>query len=135
MVIVMVSLLLCLALLIDVTPAISQTLASVTPDKPINCETFQAHLDHAIIEWAKHKETHLILIARLGTGEKDHRLSRARLVYIEDYLKSHEVRYLLAEGSRVKGFGRLEVYVGGRLAMSIPIVKGAARLCTGGAGD
>lgn len=107
----------------------------VRPDKPINCETFQAHLDNAIIEWMKLKGTHLILIARLGTGEQDHDLSRARLDYVENYLKRKNVQFVLAEGSYVEGFGRIEVYVGGRLTMSIPVAKNAKQLCTGDTGE
>ena len=106
----------------------------VKPDKPINCETFQAHLDHAIIDWMKLKGTHLILIARLGTGEQDRDLSRARLDYVEDYLKRKGVKSVLAEASYVEGFGRMEVYVGGRLTMSIPVEKNAKRLCSGDTG-
>jgi hypothetical protein len=109
--------------------------AVVKPDKPINCENFMAHLDHAIIDWMDLKGTHLIFIARLGTGERDHDLSRARLEYVEDYLKRKGVQYVLAEGSHVDGFGRFEAYVGGRLYMSIPVQKNTIRLCHGGTGE
>ena len=119
------------AMLLAQTPG--QT-APVRPDKPINCENFQGHLDHAIIEWQKLEDTRLILIARLGTGERHKKLNRARLEYVEDYLKTRKVDYLLAEGERVKGLGRLEVYVGGHLVMSIPVEKGATRLCSGDTG-
>ena len=51
------------------SPRPLQLLETVRPDKPINCEDFQAHLDHAIIEWQELKDTRLILIARLGTGD------------------------------------------------------------------
>lgn len=125
------------ALIISAAMLLAQTpgqTVTVRPDKPINCEDFQAHLDHAIIEWQKLKDTRLILIARLGTGERDKKLNRARLSYVEDYLKSRNVNYLLAEGDRIKGLGRLEVYVGGHLVMSIPIQKGATRLCSGNTG-
>ena len=118
-------------MLLGFTPRALQTFKTVRPDKPINCEDFQGHLDHAIIEWQQLKETRLILIARLGTGERDRKLNRARLAYVEDYLKSHNVEYVFAEGERVAGLGRFEVYVGGRLAMSIPLMKGSNRLCWG----
>ena len=100
-------------------------------DKPINCEDFVAVLDHAMIDWAEDKESHMILIARLGTGETDRKLNRARLAWPEDYLKRRNVKYVLAEGERVKGLGRFEVYVSGRLAMSIPVKKGSIKLCLG----
>ena len=106
----------------------------VKPDKPINCEDFQAHLDHAIIDWQKLKGTYLIAITRLGTGERDKNLNHARLEYVDEYLKTHNVQYLLAEGSAVDGPGRFEVFVGGRLVMSIPITKDASRLCLGDTG-
>ena len=98
---------------------------------PVDCETLLAHLDHAIIEWLDLKETHLILIARLGTRERDRNLSLARLRYVEEYLQKKKVQYVLAEGSRVDGLGRFEIYVGGRLRNFIPIKKGSRRLCYG----
>ena len=101
---------------------------------PIDCETFQAHLDHAIIDWRKLKGTHFIVMVRLGTGERDRKLNRARLYYVEDYLKRKDVQYVFAEGSRVDGLGRFEVYVGSRLAMSVALKRGSNRLCFGNTG-
>ena len=102
-----------------------------TPNKPINCEDFQALLDLAIIDSQKLEGTYMIIITRLGTGETDKRLHRLRHYYVEDYIKERKVQYVFAAGERVKGFGRFEVYVGGLLNMSIPIKKGARRLCHG----
>lgn len=105
-----------------------------TPEKPINCETFQALLDFAIIDWRRLEGTHMIIITRLGTGETDKRLHRLRHYYVEEYIQKRDVRYVFAAGERVKGYGRFEVYVGGRLNMSVPIQKGARRLCYGNTG-
>lgn len=105
-----------------------------TPNKPINCEDFQALLDLAIIDSQKLEGTYMIIITRLGTGETDKRLHRLRHYYVEDYIQERKVRYVFAAGERVKGFGRFEVYVGGLLNMSIPIKKGARRLCHGTTG-
>jgi hypothetical protein len=105
------------------------------PDKPINCEYYQAQLDIAIIEWRKLKESKMIFIARLGDGEKDRKLNRMRMSYIEDYLNKKDVQYVFAEGERVKGFGRMELYVGGRLVMFTPLMKGSRRLCWGSNGE
>lgn len=115
--------------------AISSSGQSIrTPEKPINCETFQALLDFAIIDWQKLEGTYMIIITRLGTGENDRRLHRRRHYYVEDYIQKRKVQYVFAAGERVKGFGRFEVYVGGRLNMSIPIQRGARRLCHGTTG-
>ena len=105
-----------------------------TPNKPINCEDFQALLDFAIIDSKKLEGTYMIIITRLGTGETDKRLHRLRHYYVEDYIQKRKVQYVFAAGERVKGFGRFEVYVGGLLNMSIPIKKGARRLCHGTTG-
>lgn len=45
--------------------------------------------------------------------------------------KEEKVQYVLAEGSRVNGLGRFEVYEGGQLTLSIPLQKGSNRLCFG----
>lgn len=100
-------------------------------DKPINCEDLGAALDIAIIDWRKLQGTHMILISRLGTGEKNRNLNRQRLEYVEEYLQKKDVEYVFAEGAPVKGLGRFEVYVGGRLTMSFPVAKGQRRLCWG----
>ena len=105
------------------------------PDKPIHCEDYQAQLDNVIIEWLKMKESKMIFIARLGNGERDRKLNRMRMSYIEDYLNKKDVQYVFAEGERVKGFGRMELYVGGRLVMSTPLMKGSRRLCYGSNGE
>ena len=100
-------------------------------DKPINCEDLLAMLDIAIVDWLDLKGTHFIVIARRGTGERDPKLIRARFDYIEDYLKRKRVDYVFAEGTPVAGYGRIEIYIGGRLRVSIAIEKRSNRLCWG----
>jgi hypothetical protein len=102
--------------------------------RPINCEDFQAYLDVTALRWQKMKGTSLIVIARPGTGERAHGLSKFRLSIIEDYYNRHEVKYVTAEGSRVSGFGRLEFYVGGKLLTVIPIKKNSKAVCYGSTG-
>jgi hypothetical protein len=126
------TLLLCNLLLVQ--PPSGSQVATFQRDKPINCEDLLAMLDHAIIEWQKLEDTHLIVITRLGKGERDPKLSRARLDYVEDYLKKKKVDYVLATGERVAGLGRFEVYVGGRLHLSVAVKRGSNRLCWGTTG-
>lgn len=63
----------------------------------------------------------IIAIARFGKGEFTRKLARRRLQNLRDYLYStrsiNEKRIITAEGERVSGFGRVEVYIGGRLFM------------------
>ena len=104
-------------------------------DTPINCEDLLAFLDIAIIDWLDLKGTHFIMIARRGTGETRPNLIRARFDYVEDHLKGKNVDYVFAEGRPVEGYGRVEIYVGGRLRVSIPVKKNATQLCSGGTGE
>lgn len=61
----------------------------------------------------------IIIIARLGNGETSRTYSRRRLHNIHTYLSYvREIpnqRIVTAEGERVRGHGRVEVYSGGRL--------------------
>jgi hypothetical protein len=63
----------------------------------------------------------IITIARLGSAESARRLSRRRLQAVRDYLESvraiARTRIISAEGERVRGRGRVEVYLGGKLFM------------------
>lgn len=80
-------------------------------------EHAKAILDDAGIE-AKIDET-IFIIARLGTGESSRTLSRRRLYAPMHYLIEtrgiSKDKIVPAEGERVKGPGRVEIYVGGKL--------------------
>lgn len=85
--------------------------------KPTNCEFHIATLD------AAHKQAGadglVIVIARLGDGEQRQQLNRRRLYDVRTYLVEFDHRspqtIITAEGERVKGYGRVELYVGGKL--------------------
>jgi hypothetical protein len=63
----------------------------------------------------------IILIGRLGDREYSRRLNRQRLEIAGDYLTAtrgvSRERIIRAEGERVRGDGRLEVYLNGKLFM------------------
>ena len=67
----------------------------------------------------------VILIARLGNGEVSRKLSRQRLQLTRLYLHVgrglepplKEENIVVAEGERIRGAGRIEVYVRGKLFM------------------
>ena len=101
------------------------------PEWPVSCERAMSDLDVSLIEMLKLKDSYLIVIARLGTGEHSNRLNRYRLEGVEEYMKRKlpDVKYVLAEGKRVKGLGRVELYVGGKLLRTMPIKKNAKGYC------
>lgn len=85
-------------------------------DPPTNCETALALLDAALIEAQKDKEGYIILIARLGDGEKSQAINRRRLNGTKDYLVRRTANKVAAAyGERIKGRGRIEIYVTGKM--------------------
>jgi hypothetical protein len=102
------------------------------PQQPLDCESFAALVDNAVLEWHETQGTYLIIIVRLGEGERVGSLNSSRLKDVEEYLKRYKsIQYVTAEGSRVKGLGRVELYVGGKLRTAIPVEKNAAVICSG----
>src|SRR5207247_3130982 len=61
----------------------------------------------------------VIAIARLGDGEQKPDLNRRRLHNVRTYLAEFDgrssERVVMAEGERVNGYGRIELYVDGKL--------------------
>jgi hypothetical protein len=97
---------------------------------PMECEGAAMRLDTAVIDTKKMDGAYLIIIARLGTGEPQG-LNQIRLAVVEEYVlrRGSDLRYVFGEGKRLKGLGRLEVYVGGRLADIMPFKKNSKGHC------
>jgi hypothetical protein len=70
----------------------------------------------------------VIAIARLGDGESRQELSRRRLhnvlTVLTDNLGLRRERIVLASGERVRGYGRVEIYVGGKLVDALLVDRG-----------
>jgi hypothetical protein len=90
---------------------------------PGNCEVNAAKLDSVRQEaLTKDRDGFVIVIARLGNQESSRRHNRTRLSAVEGYLSKHGLgkeRILLAEGEEVSGYGKVELYVGGRLVETL----------------
>jgi hypothetical protein len=80
-----------------------------------NCEANAATLD------ATHQlagnDGLIIVIARLGSGEWNRKVTQRRLQTVKAYLtktpwERPAETVILAEGERVRGYGRIELYVG-----------------------
>jgi hypothetical protein len=87
---------------------------------PNNCEQHSASLDLVREEALRGsaKDGVVIAIARLGTGESSRELSRRRLENVRAYLRGQGIsgnRLVAAEGEKVNGYGRVEMYVAGKL--------------------
>ena len=102
--------------------------------KPTNCEFHIATLDAAHDQAGR--DGLLIVIARLGDGEQHRQdLNRRRLHNVRTYLLEFAHRspgtIITAEGERVKGYGRVELYVGGKL-FYVLMIRPNADLAVGG---
>jgi hypothetical protein len=82
------------------------------------CETTKAEFD-AIAQVANERESNVIIIARLGAGERMRSLNLLRLGKVRDWLLIvrgySQDRIVIAEGERVSGLGQVEVYIRGKL--------------------
>lgn len=104
----------------------------VVAEQPANCEDALLALDHGVIKVREMEDTYLIIIARPRNREKSAGLSQDRLRIIErSYLKRFpDIRYVTAVGSRTKGLGQIEIYVGGKLLSTLRIEKDAKAFCS-----
>lgn len=85
---------------------------------PTNCESNISLL--SLAHQAANEGRLLFAIARLGDGEYKRELNRRRLHNVRVYLTEFDWQrtpeaLITAEGERVKGYGRVELYVDGRL--------------------
>jgi len=94
--------------------------AHVAKLMPGNCETNSADLDdlrNEALEGAG-KDGVIIAIARLGNRETSRIQNRRRLLAVKNHLVKYGVpvqKIITAEGERVNGYGRVELYVAGKL--------------------
>ena len=99
-----------------------------------HCETTKAELD--LIAEQAGQEGLIIIISHLGTKEVSRTLNRRRMHIVADYLHMTRSiaanRIVTAEGERVRGLGRVEIYVKGRLftVFTINHNKDLARGCS-----
>ncbi len=89
------------------------------------CEGTKAILDRFCIEAGN--DGVIILVARLGNGEVSRKSNRDRLQHINYYLNITRAipknRLVLAEGERVRGLGRVEIYAQGKLMLVLTVKR------------
>lgn len=106
------------SLFVATTVTSAQQKPSWEPPKPTlnNCETNIHYLDNA--HHLAGDDSIIIAVARLGTGETDPNLNRRRLHNVRAYLtqfawKRAADSVVTADGERVEGYGRIDIYVRG----------------------
>ena len=127
-------LLLCLILRPGVGPVQEVPSGSVHVLGPTQCQVYGAALD--VLAQNAPDGRPITVIARLGEGETNSELNKRRLHNVRVYwteFRSDKVpaeSVILATGERVKDHGRLEIFVGGKLALILKI-KGNRDLIVG----
>ena len=80
------------------------------------CESAKADFD-LIAQVANERKSNVIIIARLGSGERP-KSNSIRLSQLRDWLQIVRAyspdRVITAKGDRVSGLGRVEIYVSGK---------------------
>jgi len=97
--------------------------------RPTNCADRTAAIDGTSQQTPA--DGLIIVIARLGDGETRANLNQRRLhnvrTYWTEFLPTQYRRnpetILLAEGEKVRGYGRLEFYIGGKLSLMIKLLS------------
>jgi len=111
-------------LLLLMTSCVAQEPKFKPPTAPVNCESDIAMLESASAEAGT--KGLIIVIARLGDGDRNLALNSRRLhnvrVYLTEWGERRDSKTVVtAAGERVKGYGRIEIYIGGRLFSAILI--------------
>ena len=97
-----------------------------SPTRPVNCEDVTAYVETAMVMAQEAGEdSYLIIIARLGDGERSRKLNLGRVNTVRAFLRRWRGKSVVAEGERVKGHGRLEIYVGGKQVFILPLGRNA----------
>ncbi len=104
----------------------SSVSAQFQPSEPQNCESDIAILDAASRQAGE--DGLIIVIARLGDGERNRELNHRRLHNVHTYLTEWDGRrnpktVITAEGERAKGYGRIELYVSGKLFHTLLVYR------------
>lgn len=120
-------------------PARKQEYFEDSDKRLINCEQYSADIDRMSMQFADliARSDFFILVARLGHGETNAELNRRRLHNVQERLKDRGIeakKIVVAQGERVKGLGRVEFYVGGRMVESLR-VKRNEDICVECCGD
>jgi len=128
-----------LCLLLAILPPLAEAqqrspFSNLDAMKPTNCETNAVMLDGIPQNRFQGNATTdvVVVIARLGAHESSRELNRRRLFNVryrlENYRGLNPNRLVLAEGDRVKGYGRIELYVDGQM-FDVLVAAQNADLC------
>lgn len=107
-------------------PVVHTTQTWGVPDQPLNCEMNLQNLEYVRTFSQEQKTGFLIIVARLGSKETRREMNSRRLYNVRLKLTLIGVqpdRIIVAEGERVRGFGRVEFYLRGEMVGALPVAQ------------
>lgn len=93
-----------------------------------NCEQYSADIDRMTTKFAEliEKSDFLVLVAHLGKDETNRKFNHRRLHNVRERIIARGIdskKFIVAEGEKVNGLGRVEVYAGGKLIEVFPVKR------------
>jgi hypothetical protein len=85
---------------------------------PSDCEYVRGILDATLAQVADIEDSNVILIFRLGKGEKSKAVINRRMELVRNHInfrKQNPEKFVLAEGEKTNGLGKVEIYIKGKL--------------------
>lgn len=95
---------------------------SFAKETPSDCEYVRHALDESLIRTSKNENSNVIFIFRLGKDENSKKILAQRVKTVKSHLKFRVPnfnRFVIAEGEKNSGLGKLEIYVEGRLVWEL----------------
>ena len=99
-------------------------------EKPLGCEENMIYMEAAatLTSEESQRDKVLIVVARLGDHERFQGLNRRRLhnlrVNLTENLRVDPQRLVMTSGEKVRGNGRVEFYLGGKLIGALLVARG-----------
>ncbi len=98
----------------------SNLLSQIKSDKeiPSDCEYVRAILDATFAQGSNSEDSNVILIFRLGKGERSKRVTNRRMELVRNHINFRQQnlkKFVLAEGEKNNGLGKVEIYIKGKL--------------------
>ncbi len=95
-----------------------QNLVKSDKEIPSHCEHVRGILDSVLVQGANTEDSDVILIFRLGKGERSKKVINRRMEVVRNHInfrQQNPKKFILAEGEKTNGLGKVEIYIKGKL--------------------
>jgi len=106
----------------------AQNTDAIEKEEPSGCEYIKHSLSDSLIEAKQNENSSIIFIFYLGKKDSVKNVTERRIKNIETYLKAEIPdlkQFVIAEGKRRNGLGKVEIYIKGNLVWQLFFRKNA----------